>query len=261
MDVTAAADELYGLPPEQFTARRGELAEQARAAGDAQARREITAMRKPTVAAWTVNLLVREHEDDVQELLRIADELRAAQRGLAGDRMRELSEQRRASIAGLTRAAREATTAAGRPVPDGVLREVQASFDAAVADENAERALRTGRLTSALSYSGFGEVDISDAVAALDARPRLAVIHGSGDTTEVTPRRPAAESALERAAAARARALDQAREQLRQTTQHRDALLAEAEQLRRRLTDIERELKPAEAAVRAAQRKVDASSR
>ena len=254
MDLAAASDELYGLVPEKFTARRAELADAARAAGDAEARAEILAMRKPTVAAWAVNLVVREDEDRVQELLTIASELRAAQRGLAADRMRELSDQRRTIIAALTRAARERTKQAGRPIADSALREVQASFEAAVADENAERALRTGRLTTAMSYSGFGEVDISDAVAALDARPRLAVITGAAGREP--PR-----AKPDPNAARRAQALERAGAQLAEATQRRDELLAEAEQLRRRLADIEREIKPADAAVRAAQRRVDAAAR
>jgi hypothetical protein len=269
MDVSAAADELYGIPPEQFIARRTELAGQARADGDAEAREQIAALRKPTVAAWAVNLVVRERGDEVQDLLSIAEELRAAQRGLAADRMRALSDQRRAAITSLTRAAREITKTAGRPIPDGVLREVQASFDAAVADENAERALRTGRLTTALSYSGFGEVDISEAVAALDARPRLAVIRGDKAEPKAVRRAPdraepdeppARESFMSRAAARREQALAQATQQLDDVIGRRDELLAEAERLRRRMADIDRELKPAEAAVRAAQRKVDAAS-
>ncbi|HEV7193095.1 MAG TPA: hypothetical protein VGN35_07785 [Jatrophihabitantaceae bacterium] len=256
MDISTAADELYGLAPERFTARRAELAAEAREAGDATGRAEIMALRKPTVAAWAVNLVVREHEDQVQELLHIAEELRAAQRGLAADRMRELSDRRRGAVTALTRAARDTAKAAGRQVPDAALREVQASFDAAVADENAERALRTGRLTSALSYSGFGEVDISDAVAALDARPRLAVVSAPGPAKRVPQ-----DSARERVTQRRERAAAQARADLTDATRRRDELLTEAEQLRRRLGDIERDLKPAEAAVRAATRRLDAASR
>lgn len=268
MDTSAAADELYGLVPEQFTERRAELAAEAKAAGAAELRSEIMALRKPTVAAWTVNLVVREHPDDVQTLLGIAAELRAAQRGLAADRMRELSEQRRAVITGLLDKARAVARAAGKSISETVLREVQASFEAAVADENAERALRTGRLTTSMSYSGFGEVDISEAVAALDARPRLAVVAADPEpqragrataspAAEPQPRSDVAERARQR----REQAVAKARAQLAEATQRRDELVAEAEQLRRRLADIERELKPAQAAVRSAQRKVDAAER
>ncbi|MGH3207017.1 MAG: hypothetical protein ACRDNO_04590, partial [Trebonia sp.] len=57
--VAAAAEALYGADPEAFTGRRGELAAAARDAGDKAAAKAITALRKPTRAAWVVNQLAR----------------------------------------------------------------------------------------------------------------------------------------------------------------------------------------------------------
>lgn len=264
MDADAAADELYGLVPEKFTAARAELAAQARREQDPDARQAIEAMRKPTVAAWAVNLLVRERPDQLNQLLELAGQLRSAQRGLRGDDLRELSARRNAAVAELARDAPRLARDAGRAINDSAVRDVQATLEAAVADENAERALRTGRLTTALSYSGFGEVDISDAVAALDARPRLQVVRGAAsapapsqqpETRRRTP--PATRGATpSRAAMERERKLAAGRDAVATARKHRDGLLAEAEQLRRRLADIERELRPAEAAVRSAERRL-----
>jgi hypothetical protein len=269
MDVDAAADELYGLVPEQFTSRRAELSAQARQQGDGAARAEIDAMRRPTVAAWAVNLLVREAGEDVENLLRIAGELRSAQRGLDGDRLRELTRDRRAAIAGLTAAVRSATASAGRPANDSVLRDVQATLDAAVADENAESALRTGRLTTALTYSGFGEVDISDAVAASNARPRLSVVRSEDRPAagrpsaerSSAPSEPRRGARSTRAVAEREREVEEARTTLAEVTSRRDVLLADAEQLRRRLNDVERELRPTEAELRSARRRLETAQR
>ena len=55
----AAVDELYGADPESFTERRTELAAAARDAGDRAAAKAIAALRRPTRAAWVVNLLSR----------------------------------------------------------------------------------------------------------------------------------------------------------------------------------------------------------
>jgi hypothetical protein len=263
MDTDAAADELYGLLPEQFTSRRAVFSAEARAQGDGAARAQLAAMRRPTVAAWAVNLLVRERSADVENLLRIAAELRTAQRALDGNRLRELSLERRGCVAGLSSAVRSVTAAAGRPVNDAVLREVHATLDAAVADENAESAVRTGRLTTALTYSGFGEVDISAAVAASNARPRLAVVPAE-DRSEV-----GALSKVERrrrgmstnAVADREREVEQARTRVAEVTERRDVLLAEAEQLRRRLNDVEQQLRPTEAEVRSARRRLETAQR
>ena len=59
MDVDAVAVELYGLDPDQFTAARNERAQEARAAGANAASTRIKTLRKPTLAAWLTNLLVR----------------------------------------------------------------------------------------------------------------------------------------------------------------------------------------------------------
>lgn len=52
MDVDAAAVELYGLAPEQFTTARNALIKAA-------AEEAVKALRRPTLAAWPANQLVR----------------------------------------------------------------------------------------------------------------------------------------------------------------------------------------------------------
>jgi hypothetical protein len=59
MDVNAAAVELYGLTPEHFIAARNDLARTANAAGGPQTNTAVKALRKPTLAAWLANQLVR----------------------------------------------------------------------------------------------------------------------------------------------------------------------------------------------------------
>ncbi|GAA3245784.1 hypothetical protein GCM10020256_72970 [Streptomyces thermocoprophilus] len=58
-DVEAALDELYGTPPAAFVTRRTELAAAARQDGRADDARRIRAARRPTLAAWAANLLLR----------------------------------------------------------------------------------------------------------------------------------------------------------------------------------------------------------
>src|SRR2546430_16179668 len=52
-------DRLYELPPEKFIAARDEAADAARRAGDRATATAIGKLRRPTVAAWLVNLLAR----------------------------------------------------------------------------------------------------------------------------------------------------------------------------------------------------------
>src|SRR2546429_5055100 len=110
-------DRLYELPPEKFIAAREEAAEAARRAGDRATATAIGKLRRPTVAAWLVNLLSRRAPDLLGELLALGDALRTAQHDLRGDEMRELSIQRRAAIGGLVRAGPRLPGGARRPGP------------------------------------------------------------------------------------------------------------------------------------------------
>ena len=100
MDLDSVAEDLYGLPPDEFTAARDEAAKQA---SDPTLKKAIKSLRKPTVSAHAVNQLVREHPDDIDELLDLGDELRAAMTGNKGD-VRRLTEQRRDLISSLVAA-------------------------------------------------------------------------------------------------------------------------------------------------------------
>src|SRR3954471_3271554 len=88
------ADELYALPPEEFTAARDRAAAQVKADGQAALASQIRALRKPTQGAWALNLLARERPDELGQLLDLGTSLRAAQASLQGDELRRLSAQR-----------------------------------------------------------------------------------------------------------------------------------------------------------------------
>ncbi len=171
MDLDRAVDELYGLALEQFLPRRTALAGAAKAAGDKQAAAVITGLRKPTVSAWVINRLVRERPDAADRLAELALQLRDAQQSLDGARMKELVPVRNRLIDELLGAAVEVAAAAGVRISATVSREVGATFVAALAAAAATEAVVSGRLTRALEYAGFGEVDLHEATA----RPLRAV--------------------------------------------------------------------------------------
>ncbi|CAM5275573.1 hypothetical protein SALBM135S_10142 [Streptomyces alboniger] len=86
MDLETVADELYGLRPEEFTAVRGRRAAAARKAGERSLAERIAALRRPTLAAWSCNLLVRGRPGQVRPLIRLGEALRQAHRGMDGQR-------------------------------------------------------------------------------------------------------------------------------------------------------------------------------
>jgi hypothetical protein len=167
------ADRLYAAPPDGFVAARAEAAAQAKAAGDPAGAKEILKLRRPTIAAWLVNLLAIRRRDLIAEFTGLAAALRAAQRELRGDDLRELSAQRRAAVAALVTQARELATQAD-PALDPArlpLAEVETTLNAAMSDGEVAAQLTAGRLIRAVTYTGFGEVP----------RPQLRLLTGGGD--------------------------------------------------------------------------------
>jgi DNA repair exonuclease SbcCD ATPase subunit len=159
------ADELYGLPPGDFIAARDEQARQAKAAGRRDDAAAIRKLARPTTSAWLVNQLSRGAPEELGRLFEVGAELLEAQRTLAGDRLRELSAQRRQVVSDLLPVAARLASQARQPASAAVLEEVRATLEAALADQQARDAVRSGRLTKALAYAGIGEVDLTAALA------------------------------------------------------------------------------------------------
>ncbi len=150
------ADELYGLGPKEFVAARDAQARTLRAAGAGDAAREVAALRRPSVAAWLANQLVREHAEEIDPLLELGAGLREAAEALSGPQLRELSTQRAQLVAALVRQARRIAAAVGRPVSEDAARGLEQTLLAALADEELGEQLRAGRLTGTLTHSVFG---------------------------------------------------------------------------------------------------------
>lgn len=177
MDLNEVADKLYAVSPEHFAVRRDALVAAARSAGERDLARLIAKLRRPVLAAALVNAVIRSEPAELTTLTELGTSMRSAQRELRGAELRELSGQRQRL---LTRLVQLAGDAAGRSLTEAVLAQVRATFEAAIADEAAEAAVLSGRLTTALSYTGFGEVDVTDAVGAARSRPRhLSIVRES----------------------------------------------------------------------------------
>ncbi|MER5209336.1 hypothetical protein ABT063_01740 [Streptomyces sp. NPDC002838] len=150
-DVDAVLDELYATPPPGFVSRREELAAEARAAGRAEDARRIHAARRPTLAAWAANLLLRSRPGESEQFLRLGRELREAYRTLDPGGIKELSEQRRRIVSGLSRQAAQLAREAGHRLSDTAQQDVESTLRAVLADQDAADRWATGRLESALT--------------------------------------------------------------------------------------------------------------
>ena len=164
MDLQDVAQELYGLPPEDFTAARDAAAK----AADKPLKADVKALRRPTVSAWLVNRLARDRPELLDQLLALGPALAQAQAEGSGDALRELGAQRRQLVGAVT-----ATVVddAGREVSAANRAEVEQTLEAALADPATADAVRSGQLVRAVSYAGFGGVDLDGAVAVTAPRP------------------------------------------------------------------------------------------
>jgi hypothetical protein len=161
VDLDQAADRLYGVPPGEFVTARAELERQARDAGDVRLAREIAKLRRPTVAAWAINQVARQHPQELDDLLDLGERLRAAWREQDADALAELTRRRPEVTSRLARLIRETAERAGHPLAGSAANEVEQTLDAATVDPDAAEQVRQGRLVRTLSYSGFAPAPVA----------------------------------------------------------------------------------------------------
>ena len=85
----AAVESLYAETPDRFIAARVELVATLKGSDRPDAAKEAASLRKPTVAAWAVDRIARDHVGDIESLIAVGKDLASAQRGaVAGGRRR-----------------------------------------------------------------------------------------------------------------------------------------------------------------------------
>ncbi|WP_435749140.1 transposase [Microbacterium sp. PMB16] len=155
------ATELYAGPPEDFVSGRNARAKDA---GDAALAAQIRSLRKPSVAAWVVNVFAQERAGQLDQALQLAAELREAQEDLDAAALAKLGRERRMLTRRLAETAAELAGSRGERVTPATLEAVEQSISAAFFDPDAAAAVASGRLIRALEPSG-SSTDVRDAVA------------------------------------------------------------------------------------------------
>ncbi|SHF79150.1 hypothetical protein [Streptoalloteichus hindustanus] len=220
--VSEIAAELYAVPPPEFVATRDARAGAVEKAGDRVLARAVRRLRRPTLAAWAVNLLVRQERGLLDRLLTVGAELRAAQEQLRGEALRQLNRQRHQVLAALTRRARDLAAEQGHRLGGTAERQVEETLSAALADPEAAAQVCSGRLTSALpAYSGFGPLPSVPSVA----RPR------AEHAPAPAPRRPRTDAADAAARRAREREQERLRAELTKARREHDQATADLERV------------------------------
>jgi hypothetical protein len=187
--VDSALDRLYSAPLDAFVGLRREIANELRAAGDAETARRVAAAPKPTRTAWVLDQIARKQPEVVRRFLDVRDQTAAAQRD-DPEKLRAAMRAYRERVSDVVHAARTTAEQAGFGLGAGQMRRLTETLQAAGAKDSETRAkLLAGRLVH--------DASVEDPFAALEG---------------VTPRaRRRAEAKMARRASARERELDRKR--------------------------------------------------
>ena len=248
------ADRLYAEPLAGFTPARDAA---ARAAGqgedaDKDLAARIKALKKPSTAAWAVNLLVRREGEQIDQVLALGESLRAAAESMAGDDLRALTRQRRQLTHALADTARDLAREEDVRLTAAVVDQVEGVLTAAMLDPVAAAVVRSGLVLTAFTSTGVSEVDVREVCAVPEAvggdvGHRATATERAAPSLRLVPeddrvRRAAAEDRVDEAM----RAVDEARADLaevRHTVEDLQArrlqLQGEIDELRRRLATLE----------------------
>ena len=246
------ADRLYAEPLADFTPSRDAAAKAAGTgeAADKELAARVKALKKPSIAAWAVNVLVRRESEQIDQVLALGESLRAAAESMSGEDLRALTRQRRQLTNALAGTARDLAREQDVRLTSAVVDQVEGVLTAAMLDPVAAQVVRSGLVLAAFTSTGISEVDVEAVCAVPEA---LGESHHASATERQAPslhlvpeddrvRREAAQDQVDEAT----RAVEEARAELQEVEAsvkelhaRRLQLQGEIDELRRKLSSLE----------------------
>ena len=246
------AAELYGLPLERFVPERNALAKELRRSGQRDEADAVAGLRKPSLAAWAVNQLIRTQARPVKELFSSGDAAQRAQADLLGGkgngaRLREALDRERTAVHELVEIAQGLLSSEGHELSPTMLERVSDTLHAAALEEEARATVTRGCLERELRHVGLaGGAPAAPSPQA--ERPR----------SRGRPQREAQDlSGLRQAEAKARRAADRAARELTAAESKRDAAAAALERAEEALVEARGQVRETEAAARRATRELE----
>lgn len=249
-ELLAIADALYAEPLAGFTGYRDAAAKSA-AADDKELAARVKALRKPSISAWAINLLVRREAEQIDQVLALGESLRAAAESMSGDDLRALTRQRRQLTNALATSARDLAREQDVRLTSAVVDQVEAMLTAAMLDPVAARVVRSGLVLTAFTSTGVSELDV-DAICAVpeaigDAGHQATAREREAPALHLVPeddrvRREAAQDEVDEASRAVEEAqaeLEEVEESVRTLRARRLQLQGEIDELKRKLASLE----------------------
>jgi len=250
------ADELYALPPEEFTAARNALAKELRAAGDKDGAAVVAKLKRPSVGAWALDQVAREQPELIEAVLDAgAALLEASEAAAAGDAsgLRPATSTERTAAQAVAKATKPHLGARG----DALVPALLATLRAAALDDDIADQLRRGTLATEHEQAGFGfGLDAGDGPVAprRATTPKPPTKKAAKPKLKAVPDLPEADpEELEREKAQRA----EARQAERQRKKDHAAADRNAQRLEREAERLAKEASVAEADAAAARQKAD----
>ena len=153
---------LYREHPEGFVAARNQLAKEVRAAGDREEAGRIKKLRRPSVAAWLINLAALSSPKLLEEFAEASRRLEEAQtRALEGDEdavadWRAAAQREREANAGVVEVAARLARDAGHPANERARELVGDTLQAAAGDADLRDRVLRGRIEREQSATTLG---------------------------------------------------------------------------------------------------------
>ena len=158
--VDERVDRLYVLPLDEFTTERNALAKELRTEGDRESAETVKTLKKPSVEAWTVNQLARQHGDEVERLVELGEQQPDVLASGDRDRLRQAMGDVRGTLTSLANHAERILRGADRKPTPALLERVTRMLQNAAATEEGRAALRQGRFTVEAEPADLPEVDV-----------------------------------------------------------------------------------------------------
>ncbi len=230
-------DELYAVPPAEFTRRRNEVAARLLKSGQREEAAGVRRLKRPSPPVWVINVLAREQPKSVKAFVDATDRLRRAQADHPGT-LQDASHAQRQALHALTPSMEQIFRRGGLGATAQTRERISRTLLGAAADRDTRQDLLLGRLTEERQAPGFDAL-LGARIAALPARrtDRSRQLNRSPGETQGGQR------ALEARLAAEARAVELARKAraLKETADVQAREAAEATEIVARLQQQLRE--------------------
>jgi hypothetical protein len=176
-------DDLFKLPPGEFTAARNALVARLKKGGRDEDAAEVKALPKPPASAWAVNQLYWRHRKAFDHLLAVGEKFRKAQAsqlaGKAAD-LRAPLDARRQALSDLAKIAATMLRDLGYTATPDMMRRINTTLEALATYGSHPEGPTAGRLTNDVDPPGF------EALTALVPRGSRAGLKGT-EPTRVIP--------------------------------------------------------------------------